>query len=58
MTGLQGKHAVVTGAGGGIGAAVVAELARLGASLTLVGRTAASLKGSVAILCGKSRGRG
>ena len=44
MTGLQGRHAVVTGAGGGIGAAVVAELARLGASLTLVGRTAASLE--------------
>lgn len=44
MTELQGKHAVVTGAGGGIGAAIVAELARLGASLTLLGRSAAPLE--------------
>ena len=44
MAELQGKHAVVTGAGGGIGAAIVAELARLGASLTLLGRSAAPLE--------------
>ena len=31
-------HAVVTGGGGGIGAAIAGELARLGARLTLVGR--------------------
>jgi NAD(P)-dependent dehydrogenase (short-subunit alcohol dehydrogenase family) len=35
---LVGRHAVVTGAGTGIGAATAAELARLGARLTLVGR--------------------
>ena len=44
MAELQGKHAVVTGAGGGIGAAIVGELAHLGASLTLLGRTAAPLE--------------
>lgn len=44
MAELQGKHAVVTGAGGGIGAAIVAELARLGAGLTLLGRSAAPLE--------------
>lgn len=35
---LTGKHAIVTGAGRGIGAAIAMELARLGASVTLVGR--------------------
>ncbi|HEX2190149.1 MAG TPA: SDR family NAD(P)-dependent oxidoreductase [Longimicrobiaceae bacterium] len=35
---LAGKHAVVTGGGRGIGAAVADELARLGAALTLMGR--------------------
>ncbi len=43
MAELSGKHALVTGAGGGIGAAVVAELVQLGAGLTLLGRTAPSL---------------
>ena len=38
---LAGKHAVVTGGGRGIGAAAAAELARLGADLTLMGRTLA-----------------
>ena len=36
---LAGRHAVVTGGGRGIGAAVALELARLGADLTLTGRT-------------------
>lgn len=36
---LTGRHAVVTGGGRGIGAAVAMELARLGADLTLMGRT-------------------
>jgi NAD(P)-dependent dehydrogenase (short-subunit alcohol dehydrogenase family) len=35
---LAGKHAVVTGGGRGIGAAVALELGRLGADLTLMGR--------------------
>jgi NAD(P)-dependent dehydrogenase (short-subunit alcohol dehydrogenase family) len=39
MTPLAGRHAVVTGGGRGIGAAVALELARLGADLTLMGRT-------------------
>ena len=36
---LAGRHAVVTGAGRGIGAAVAVALADLGADLTLMGRT-------------------
>jgi NAD(P)-dependent dehydrogenase (short-subunit alcohol dehydrogenase family) len=35
---LAGKHAIVTGAGRGIGAAIAMELARLGAKVTLMGR--------------------
>ncbi|MBV8085733.1 MAG: SDR family oxidoreductase [Chloroflexi bacterium] len=35
---LAGRHGVITGGGRGIGAAVAEELARLGASLTLMGR--------------------
>jgi NAD(P)-dependent dehydrogenase (short-subunit alcohol dehydrogenase family) len=42
---LSGQHAVVTGGGRGIGAAIATELARLGAHLTLMGRTAATLDG-------------
>lgn len=41
---LAGQHAVVTGAGRGIGAAVAAELARLGAAVTLMGRTLVPLR--------------
>ena len=41
---LAGQHAVVTGAGRGIGAAIADELGRLGASLTLMGRTRDSLE--------------
>jgi NAD(P)-dependent dehydrogenase (short-subunit alcohol dehydrogenase family) len=40
---LQGRHAVVTGGGRGIGAAIATELARLGATLTLMGRDEARL---------------
>ena len=41
---LLGKHAVVTGGGRGIGAAIAAELARLGAAVTLMGRTRSELE--------------
>ncbi len=43
-TPLRDRHAVVTGAGGDIGGAIVSELARLGARVTLMGRTAATLE--------------
>jgi NAD(P)-dependent dehydrogenase (short-subunit alcohol dehydrogenase family) len=41
---LRGRHAIVTGAGRGIGAAIATELARLGARVTLMGRGVAGLK--------------
>src|SRR5688572_2922981 len=41
---LEGRIALVTGAGRGIGRAVSLELARRGAELVLVGRTAGSLE--------------
>jgi len=41
---LAGRHAVVTGASRGIGFAIAQELARLGADLTIMGRTAAPLR--------------
>ncbi len=40
---LSGQHAVITGGGRGIGAAIAVEFARLGANLTLMGRTAETL---------------
>jgi NAD(P)-dependent dehydrogenase (short-subunit alcohol dehydrogenase family) len=43
MDTLQGQHAVVTGGSRGIGAAITAELARLGARLTIMGRDQARL---------------
>ncbi|MBV9597864.1 MAG: SDR family oxidoreductase [Chloroflexi bacterium] len=41
---LHGRHAVITGGGRGIGAAIALELARLGADLTLMGRTREALE--------------
>lgn len=40
---LSGQHAIITGGGRGIGAAISVELARLGANLTLIGRTLETL---------------
>jgi NAD(P)-dependent dehydrogenase (short-subunit alcohol dehydrogenase family) len=40
---LAGRHAVVTGGSRGIGAAIAAELARAGADLTILARSAARL---------------
>jgi NAD(P)-dependent dehydrogenase (short-subunit alcohol dehydrogenase family) len=55
---LSGRHAVVTGGGRGIGAAIAAALAAAGARLTLMGRTlgplqekAAALSAAQAIAC-------
>jgi NAD(P)-dependent dehydrogenase (short-subunit alcohol dehydrogenase family) len=41
---LRGRHAIVTGGGRGIGAAIARELAQLGARLTLMGRDALALE--------------
>ena len=41
---LAGQHAVVTGGSRGIGAAIADELGRLGAAVTLMGRTPATLR--------------
>ncbi|NMG31042.1 SDR family NAD(P)-dependent oxidoreductase [Aromatoleum evansii] len=53
---LAGRHALVTGAGSGIGRACAIELARLGATLTLVGRRAALLESACAELPGDGHG--
>ncbi|MDB5411169.1 MAG: 3-hydroxyacyl-CoA dehydrogenase [Rhodospirillales bacterium] len=50
---IAGRHAIVTGGGSGIGAATAAELARLGARLTLVGRREAPLAQTCAALGGE-----
>jgi len=44
---LSGKHAFITGASRGIGAAIAQELGRLGASLTLLGRDEEALNAQV-----------
>ena len=44
MTALSDKHVVVTGGGRGIGAAIAAEMDRLGARITLMGRTLSALQ--------------
>jgi NAD(P)-dependent dehydrogenase (short-subunit alcohol dehydrogenase family) len=47
---LAGRHAVVTGGGRGIGAAIARSLAAEGARITLLGRTAATLEREAATL--------
>ena len=44
MTILEGKHALVTGGGGGIGAAITFALAQAGAQVTICGRRAEELE--------------
>lgn len=44
---LSGRHAIVTGGGKGIGAAIARELASRGASLTLLGRDTTALEAQV-----------
>lgn len=53
---LSGRHAVVTGGGSGIGAAIAQELARQGATLTLVGRREQALRDTCAGLPGSGHG--
>ncbi|HEY2254836.1 MAG TPA: SDR family oxidoreductase, partial [Variovorax sp.] len=50
MTALNGRHAVVTGAGRGIGAAIASRLAAQGATLSLMGRNRGVLEQSAAAL--------
>jgi NAD(P)-dependent dehydrogenase (short-subunit alcohol dehydrogenase family) len=47
---LQGQVAVITGAGRGIGAAIAQELARMGATTLLCGRTSAPLESTGAAI--------
>ena len=41
---MQGRHALITGAGAGIGAAIALALARAGCRLTLCGRSQGTLQ--------------
>jgi NAD(P)-dependent dehydrogenase (short-subunit alcohol dehydrogenase family) len=50
MSALVGRHALVTGGGTGIGAAIAARLAAAGARVTLVGRRAEPLDATLATL--------
>jgi len=53
---LAGRHAVVTGANGGIGEAICRELARYGATLTLLGLDRAGLEATRDRLPGRDHG--
>lgn len=52
MTSLQGKIAIVTGAGQGVGQGVAVALARAGAAVVVAGRTEAKLESSCAMIDG------
>jgi NAD(P)-dependent dehydrogenase (short-subunit alcohol dehydrogenase family) len=54
---LAGRHAVITGASRGIGAAIAEALARDGAALTLMGRDRETLAGRAAALTRRHRVR-
>lgn len=47
---LEGRHAIVTGASRGIGAAIAATMARRGASVTLMARSARALEAQASAL--------
>ena len=44
MGALDGKHALITGGGSGIGAAIARTLAQAGAAISIAGRRAAPLE--------------
>ena len=48
MSRFTDQHAVVTGGGSGIGAAIAQAMSSAGASVTLIGRNAGRLQGSAA----------
>jgi NAD(P)-dependent dehydrogenase (short-subunit alcohol dehydrogenase family) len=54
---MAGLHAVITGAGGGIGAAIAERLAAQGATLTLMGRQASALEAVAERLLASARAR-
>jgi NAD(P)-dependent dehydrogenase (short-subunit alcohol dehydrogenase family) len=55
MTALAGRHALVTGAGSGIGAAIAQALAAAGANVSLAGRRRAPLEAVAAKLGAENR---